>query len=162
MNIIKKYVSEAFYIDLRSLALFRVSLGLICLYDLIMAWTELRTFYTDWGVLPRSLLLQSSGYEYWLWSFYNISGVPAAINLLFIVHLTVILMLIFGFKTRLATVLTWAFTLSLIARNPTVITGAYVILRMALFWSMFSGFSGKHIFSFQDCSLKKIFFVRQK
>ena len=137
MNIIKKYVSEAFYIDLRSLALFRVSVGLICLYDLIMAWTELRTFYTDWGVLPRSLLLQSSGYEYWLWSFYNISGVPAVINILFIVHLTVILMLIFGFKTRLATVLTWAFTLSLIARNPTVITGAYVILRMALFWAMF-------------------------
>lgn len=137
MNIIKKYVSEAFYIDLRSLALFRVSLGLICLYDLIMAWTELRTFYTDWGVLPRSLLLQSSGYEYWLWSFYNISGVPAVINLLFIVHLSVILMLIFGFKTRLATVLTWAFTLSLIARNPTVITSAYVILRMALFWGIF-------------------------
>ena len=46
-------------------------------------------------------------------------------------------MLIFGFKTRFATIMVWLFTISLIARNPAVITGAYVILRLALFWAIF-------------------------
>ena len=137
MGKFRKLISESFYIDLRSLALFRVSVGLVCLYDLIMAWGELRIFYTDWGVLPRQLLLQGSGYEYYLWSIHNISGVPAVINIIFILHLTVIIMLIFGFKTRFATIMVWLFTISLIARNPAVITGAYVILRLALFWAIF-------------------------
>ena len=37
MGKFRKLISESFYIDLRSLALFRVSVGLVCLYDLIMA-----------------------------------------------------------------------------------------------------------------------------
>ena len=137
MEKIRKLVSESFYIDLRSLALFRVGVGMVCLYDLIMAWTELRIFYTDWGVLPRNLLLEGSGYEYYLWSLHNISGVTAVIHIIFAIHLIVIIMFIFGFKTRFATLMVWIFTISLIARNPTVITGAYVILRVALFWAIF-------------------------
>ena len=111
MGKIRKLVSESFYIDLRSLALFRVGVGMVCLYDLIMAWTELRIFYTDWGVLPRNLLLEGSGYEYYLWSLHNISGVTAVIHIIFAIHLIVIIMFIFGFKTRFATLMVWIFTI---------------------------------------------------
>ena len=128
---------EIFSIDFRSLALFRFLLATLSIYDLLIAWPSLRAFYTDWGILPRSELFTSSSWSYHYISIYNISGVPAVINLLFVIHLIVSIMLLVGFKTRLATILTWFFTISLIARNPMVVTGGYVIFRMGLFWAMF-------------------------
>ena len=128
---------EIFSIDYRSLALFRFSIAALSIYDLLIAWPFLRDFYTDWGILPRSALFSSSSWSYHYVSIYNISGVPAVINILFVVHLIVSLMLLFGFKTRLATFLTWFFTISLIARNPMVVTGGYVMFRLGLFWAIF-------------------------
>lgn len=128
---------DIFSIDYRSLAFVRFFLGAISIYDLLIAWPFLRDFYTDWGILPRSALLTSSGWSYHYISIYNISGVPAVINILFVAHLIVSLMLMFGFKTRLATILTWFFVISLIARNPMVVTGGYVIFRLGLFWAIF-------------------------
>lgn len=62
---------------------------------------------------------------------------PAVINILFIIQLVVSIMLLIGFKSRLASILTWFFVISLIARNPMVVTGGYVIFRLGLFWAMF-------------------------
>ena len=119
------------------MALFRFSIAALSIYDLLIAWPFLRDFYTDWGILPRSALFSSSSWSYHYVSIYNISGVPAVINILFVVHLIVSLMLLFGFKTRLATFLTWFFTISLIARNPMVVTGGYVMFRLGLFCAIF-------------------------
>jgi len=130
-------IKEILSIDYRSLALFRFGLAAVSLYDLIIAWPSLRTFYSDWGILPRSELFSSSSWSYYYLSIYNISGVPFVLNILFVIHLLVTLMLLFGFRTRTATILTWFFTISLIARNPMVVTGGYVIFRLALFWAIF-------------------------
>ena len=128
---------EIFSIDYRSLALFRFTLAGLSIYDLLIAWPFLRDFYSDWGILPRSALFSSSGWSYHYISIYNISGVPAVINILFIIHLIVSVMLLLGFRTRIATILTWFFVISLIARNPMVVTGGYVMFRLALFWAIF-------------------------
>jgi hypothetical protein len=45
-----------FGLDLRSLALFRIGLALILLFDLYYRALDLRAFYTDWGLYPRSLM----------------------------------------------------------------------------------------------------------
>ena len=128
---------EIFSIDYRSLALFRFTLAGLSIYDLLIAWPFLRDFYSDWGILPRSALFSSSGWSYHYISIYNISGVPTVINILFIIHLIVSVMLLLGFRTRIATILTWFFVISLIARNPMVVTGGYVMFRLALFWAIF-------------------------
>src|SRR5947207_435465 len=44
---------RAWSLDLRSLALFRVALAFMILVDLVARSTELRAFYTDFGILPR-------------------------------------------------------------------------------------------------------------
>ena len=128
---------DIFSIDYRSLALFRFTLAGLSIYDLLIAWPFLRDFYSDWGILPRSALFSSSSWSYHYISIYNISGVPAVINILFIIHLIVSVMLLLGFRTRIATILTWFFAISLIARNPMVVTGGYVMFRLALFWAIF-------------------------
>ena len=128
---------DIFSIDYRSLALFRFTLAGLSIYDLLIAWPFLRDFYSDWGILPRSALFSSSSWSYHYISIYNISGVPAVINILFIIHLIVSVMLLLGFRTRIATILTWFFVISLIARNPMVVTGGYVMFRLALFWAIF-------------------------
>ncbi|MGA1192190.1 MAG: HTTM domain-containing protein, partial [Bdellovibrionota bacterium] len=44
-------------LDTRSLALFRIALGLLLLIDLINRAKFLRAHYTDFGVLPRGPLV---------------------------------------------------------------------------------------------------------
>ncbi|MFT5471570.1 MAG: hypothetical protein ACI8UO_006705, partial [Verrucomicrobiales bacterium] len=46
------WARNVFGIDLRSLALFRISLGAILIADLIVRATDLTMFYTDAGVMP--------------------------------------------------------------------------------------------------------------
>ena len=45
-------------LDTRSLAVFRVGLGLLLLADILERSRNLTAHYTDAGVLPRSLLLR--------------------------------------------------------------------------------------------------------
>src|SRR3954468_9750905 len=46
-----------FGLDLRSLALFRIGLGIILLFDIIIRYEDVHAFYTDEGVLPRAGVL---------------------------------------------------------------------------------------------------------
>ena len=52
-----EYLRDAYSLDLRSLALFRIGLGAVLLGDLIVRASDLTVFYTDFGTLPRAALL---------------------------------------------------------------------------------------------------------
>jgi hypothetical protein len=52
------FLERAYGLDLRSLALFRICLGALIVGDLIRRARDLRAFYTDFGVLPRAVLLE--------------------------------------------------------------------------------------------------------
>ncbi len=54
---LSRYLERAYGLDLRSLALFRIGLAALILGDLIWRARDLRAFYTDFGVLPRAVLL---------------------------------------------------------------------------------------------------------
>ena len=45
--------------------------------------------------------------------------------------------MVFGYRTRLATVVGWVLFVSAVNRNPMVEVGADVLLRQLLFWAMF-------------------------
>lgn len=120
-------------LDLRSLAVFRMGLGLILLVDLYIRSGDLLAHYTDKGILPRDMLnpaerrlsIHLFGGAYWFEA------------LLFGVAALFALALLVGIRTRMATCLSWFLLVSLQARNPIVLQAGDMLLRMLLFWGMF-------------------------
>jgi uncharacterized membrane protein YphA (DoxX/SURF4 family) len=128
-------LQNIFAVDYRSLALFRVSLGSVLLFDLISRFIDLKAFYSDEGVLPRSLLLENM--NKWFSSIHMLSGAWQVQALLFSIHIVFCLMLIFGFKTRLSLFLSWFLLISVQTRNPYILNGGDIVIRCLLFWSLF-------------------------
>lgn len=131
-----RLVSELFGLDIRSLALFRIGLGLLLCADLLQRAFDLRAHYTDFGVLPRGVAL-SQFLNPWLLSLHLLGGTVFIEALLFAIAGVCALALLVGYHTRLATILSWFFLISLHNRNPIICDGGDAILRLVLFWAMF-------------------------
>jgi hypothetical protein len=125
-------VQEVFGLDLRSLALFRVGLGLLLLADLAARCPDLRAHYTDAGVLPRAAL-GTAGPA----SVHVLHGDAWFQAALFVVAALFAAALLVGFCTRFATFVSWFLLISLHARNPMVLQGGDLLFRTLLFWSIF-------------------------
>lgn len=76
---------ELFYIDLRSLALFRICMGLVIVADLVSRSRHLVAHYTELGVAPREVLAGQYGLPCSFSLHYWLSGSPVAVALLFVV-----------------------------------------------------------------------------
>ncbi|MGF1481783.1 MAG: DCC1-like thiol-disulfide oxidoreductase family protein [Cyanophyceae cyanobacterium] len=129
-------LAAIFGLDRRSLAVFRIGLALIVIADLMTRLQALQAHYTDAGVLPGQVLereLLRPGY----WSLHLISGHFLIQALLFFFALLIALAMLVGYRTRLATIATWALTVSLQNRNPALIFALDDVLRAVLFWAMF-------------------------
>ena len=122
-------------LDLRSLALMRMGAGVTLLVDLAMRSRYLETFYSDDGVVPRQVLSDNAWWS--LLEFHALGGSSEFQGVLFGVAALAALALTLGLQTRIATVLCWALTVSLHARNPYIMLGFDHLLRIVLFWSMF-------------------------
>ena len=125
-----------FSIDLRSLALFRITIGSLVLADLSIRSRDLTAHYTDSGIMPRSLLASTFGAVVDT-SLYMINGTETAAILLFLATAVAAIAVTLGLHTRIATVLVWLLLVSLHNRNTLIEHGADVILRMMFFWSIF-------------------------
>jgi hypothetical protein len=125
-----------FAIDLRSLALFRIVAGLILLFDLGDRARLLAANYTDAGVYPRELALahQRPGL---LPSLHLMAGSEQAQLVLFAAGAGAALLLALGWRTRVATAVSWFLLASLHARNELVTDGGDHVLRHLLFWCLF-------------------------
>ncbi|MDP2837989.1 MAG: HTTM domain-containing protein [Candidatus Moranbacteria bacterium] len=79
--------------------------------------------------------------------------------LLFAIAVFFALMLLIGWKTRLATVVSWFLLVSLHNSNPLLLQGGDVLLRVGLFWAMFlpwgKEYSVDRSLSFQEVSTGK-------
>jgi hypothetical protein len=127
---------EVFGIDIRSLALFRMGLALVILGDLWVRALDLECFYADSGVLPRRDLLDLYPEPYHF-SVHLLSGLWQVQAFLFLIAAVFAVMLLVGYRTRLATILSWFLLVSLDARNQLVEHGGDIVLRCLLFWGMF-------------------------
>lgn len=125
----------AFSIDLRSLALFRVCLALMILFDLYLRSFNITAFYTDAGVLPRALWLNST--HSFHWSLHAASGLFWYQCVLFVLAAVFALGLLFGYRTRLMAVLSWVMLQSLVNRNVYLSQGGDDLLVILAFWAMF-------------------------
>lgn len=131
-----KFFNKFFSFDGRSLALFRIALAVVILIDLITRAGDLAVFYTDAGLLPRTLLLEQA-VNPWNISLYLFNGTYGYAILLFFINAMLALALLAGWRTRIVTFLLWLFMISLHVRNPLVTDSGDYLLRVLLFWSLF-------------------------
>lgn len=132
------YLREIFSIDLRSLAVLRILIALIVIYYLALVGSSAPTFYQESGVLPMELNRQAAQFEgggfwsvlwlsdsvNWFWLCFSMTGLAAA-------------SLLFGFCTTISTIITLVMVWSFQVRNPYVLTGGDILLRMVLVWGIF-------------------------
>jgi len=130
-----RYLRRAYSLDLRSLALFRIVLALVLLGDLAWRAVDLTAFYTDWGTLPRAALLDQFSPAQ-RFSIHLLSGQFAFQAILFVVAAIFALMLLFGIRTRLAAFASWFMVVSVQMRNPVILQGGDVYLRVLAFIAM--------------------------
>ncbi|HYL93590.1 MAG TPA: HTTM domain-containing protein [Alphaproteobacteria bacterium] len=130
------YVKGIGTLDLRSLALFRISLALIILCDLLVRAGDMAMFYTDRGVLPRVAVIEKFTYPT-LVSLHFMGGTLFSQVLLFLCAAAAAIALLIGFRTRIVSLVSWVLLISLHTRNPVILQGGDVLLRILLFWSIF-------------------------
>ncbi|MHC3436588.1 HTTM domain-containing protein [Natrialbaceae archaeon A-gly3] len=127
------YLRGCVRIDTRALAAFRIVAGSLIVADLLLRSRNFTFFYTDDGVVPRTLAMElSSGY-----SIYHLTTSSTLIAALFLVQGIFALQLLVGYKTRAATVVSFLFVISLDHHNPFVLSYADTLFRLLLFWAIF-------------------------
>jgi hypothetical protein len=128
---------NVFQLDLRSLAVARVSLGLLVFFDLYRRLDEILPFYSDQGILHRSTLIEL--YELnWRMTLLNLNGSYEFSFGLCLLGMVASLLFMLGLRTRLANVIAWLVLISFQARFPEAATaGGDMLIRIFLFWSIF-------------------------
>lgn len=124
------------HFDSRALALMRMCIAAVILFDLGIRLTDLEAFYTDKGVTPLSMIFQHDWNKYFI-SLHTISGLWIVQLVLFGIAFFCAAMMFIGYRTRLFTFLSWAMMLSLHNRNLLILQGGDDLLRLVLFWGMF-------------------------
>jgi hypothetical protein len=122
-------------IDLRSLALFRIALGLCLLVDLLIRLPQIPDFYTDDGVLPRVAIIRLG--NPWRMSLHLMSGEWAVQLGLFLIAIVLAIGFVVGYRTRFCAVASWVLLMSMHFRNPMIAHGGDTLMRLLFFWGMF-------------------------
>ena len=118
------------FTDARPLALLRIAIGLILIEDWIDRLRDLSTFLGDSGIVP---LGRSAG----AWSLFDGVKSPTSLGVLYGLGLVAIVAFTCGYRTRLSTLLTWAFVYSAQTRNLLICDSGDTLIRTLLFWGLF-------------------------
>lgn len=126
-------LADMFSIDLRALAACRVSVAFLILIDLINRAVYLRAHYTDQGILTRADWVRYQGND-WNLNIFLATGKPELVAALFVLTGFFAVCLLFGWRTRLMTVLCWVMMTSLQGRNSFVLNAGDAILGLLLLY----------------------------
>ncbi|MEX3011538.1 HTTM domain-containing protein [Hoeflea sp. TYP-13] len=128
-------IQTIFGIDLRTLALFRILLGLYLLADICLRLRDLTAHYSDAGIMPRMAQLNhlSAGAV----SLHLANGSALFQAGLFAMAALAATCLIIGYRTRVATVASWILLLSVQNRNTFILSGEDNLAVLLTFWAMF-------------------------
>ncbi len=148
-------LQNMFSVDLRTLALFRVCLGLLVLHEFLSALPNVTAFYSDTGVLPMRIFLPGDRHYYQL-SLFSINGTTGSGLLILLFGSLCAMAFIAGWKTRAANFWMWFILLSMHGRNPFIIEGFDVYVRFLLFWSLFIPMDQKYAWDAPQSQSKKI------
>lgn len=129
-------IRRPFILDLRALALLRMGTAVVILLDLAIRSTDLEAHYSNLGVLPIGALMERIWNPY-QFSLHASSGLWQIQAVLFALAAVVAGAVLVGYRTRLATLVSWILLISLQNRNPLIGQGGDDLLRMLLFWGFF-------------------------
>lgn len=124
-------------VDSRSLAAFRIIIGVTLLIDLIHRAGHIELFYTDQGVYTLSTYAATYS-QYDGLSLHAASGSLWFQQFMFLVAGLFAVAFILGYRTRLVGAISLVLLVSLHARNPAVLNGGDFLLRVILFVSLLS------------------------
>lgn len=123
-----------FGLDYRSLALLRIALGILILGHLYVSALDLRGLYSDEGMMSRTMLLANYGSVF---SLHMAGGTGGFLVTIFVIQAMLAVMMIVGYRTRIVTMASYVLLISLQARNPILVFGPDITMRVCFFWAMF-------------------------
>ncbi|MDZ4658855.1 MAG: HTTM domain-containing protein [Bythopirellula sp.] len=136
LSSLRRFGQTLFALDLRSLACLRIGLAFLILVDLLLRSRDLVAFYTDQGLLARHVV--TTGFNQPAqWSLHFMNGTPLFQGLLFLVAGIAAVMMLVGYQTRLATLVSWLLLVSLHTRNPLILNAGDKYLALLTFWGIF-------------------------
>src|SRR5690606_39066512 len=113
-----------------------IGLGSLILLDVVLRLRDVTAFYSDDGIIPRSLVSIGLAYPS-QWSFHFMNGTTTFQWLLFFITGSAATMLACGYRTRLATVICWLMLVSLHTRHPIILNAGDKYLEVLTFWGIF-------------------------
>jgi hypothetical protein len=128
---IKTALKKTFELDLRSLSLMRIFIGIVCMVDIIGRLCDLTAHYTDVGIFPRHYWLSEIMYA-GNFSFHASNGTWFFMAFIFALHFLIAASFTIGHKTKWSTLLLFLFTASLHNRNWLLNNGGDDVLRVML------------------------------
>ncbi len=129
------WLHQVFTIDLRSLAALRMVMGLILIVQVLGQSSNVDLLFSDQGIMSRSLNHQYTGDGYW--SLFWINGTGNFAQMLFVLTGLAAALFVLGFQTRVVNLVCLLLLWSIQVRDPLILTGGGILLRMLFFWSMF-------------------------
>lgn len=114
----------------------RIGLALLVICDLLIRSTDLTAHYSEEGIWP-SHLIKNFGWNSGYWSLHALTSSSWQLVLLFVLHIIAALAMLLGYRTRLATLITWLLMISLHNRNIFILQSGDDQLRLAIFWGLF-------------------------
>jgi Vitamin K-dependent gamma-carboxylase/Lipase maturation factor len=131
----RTFRSFYFGIDLHALALLRIALGAMLLFDLVKRVPSAGVWFINAGLLPNHRLLwHPSPYQYsFLFSLWTLTQVRVA----FAVFAAIYVCFLVGYRTRLFHVLSWLALLSLHTRTTFIANGGDFVFCTILLWTLF-------------------------
>lgn len=132
---IGRYLIQCVTIDSRTLAVFRIAVGLLIIGDVLARAGTFAFFYTEDGVVPQELAEARTVDGAVSLFFYTQDS--TVIALLFLIHALVAIQLMIGYKTTFAMIVSFIFVISLDHHNPLVLSHADTLFRLLCFWAIF-------------------------
>lgn len=129
------YLRRCVTIDTRSLAAFRIVAALLIIVDVLLRSRNFHFYYTDDGIVTQEVAMRYLPED--AVSVFFLTNDTTLIAGLFALHALFAVVLLVGYKTRLATALSFLFVISLDHHNPFVLSYADTLFRMLLFWALF-------------------------
>lgn len=129
---------RVFAIDLRTLAFFRIAIGVVLCGDMLERLWNVRVYYTNDGLLPNQAITEIFGSAIRFTSLHYHTGSHVGMQAaMLLVGVIAALALTLGWQTRVATIVSWGLFISLNRRVSSMCSGGDDLMRLMLFWSIF-------------------------
>ena len=131
-----RWASAAFTLDARSLAVYRIGLGLLLVADSLLRTRDFSLMFAPRGIFPLAAIAEFYG-DPTNWSAAFWCDTAWWGGLVLAVQGLAGIALLAGFRTRLATVIGWAALVSVVRRTAPATNAGDMWLSCQLLWSMF-------------------------